>query len=149
MGYFFIIFVIIVMDQVSKKIIENKFEIGERIAVIQNRLYIEHIKNKGAAMGLLEKKPHALTFMILFSLSNIIIIFLRLLNRPQTKTYKISLACILGGAFGNIIDRLLKKEVTDFIAIKNKKAPIFNVADIFVFIGCVIFFIKTLIDDRD
>ena len=148
MAYFLIILAILMADQVSKRIVEKKFAIGERIPLIKNKLYIEHIKNKGAALGLMEKQPRHLLFAIVFSLCNIIIMFFRLQKRPHTKGYKVALSFILGGALGNIADRIFKKEVTDFIRIKSKHLPIFNLADLFLFVGCMIFFIRTCKDDQ-
>ena len=48
------------------------------------------------------------------------------------------------GAFANFIDRIKNGSVTDFIFIKFKNAPVFNVADVFIVLGCISFFIKSL-----
>ena len=147
MGYFLIIIAIILLDQISKKIIESKFKIGKRTTIIKNMLYIEHIKNKGAAMGILKNRPLYLLFMVISSLGNIGIIFLKIIRRPKNQVYKTALAFILGGGLGNIFDRIFKKEVTDFISLKYKNFPVFNIADVFVLLGCITFFIKALGDD--
>ena len=64
-----------------------------------------------------------------------IIYFIKLLYKKGSRSLKLGFSFMLGGALGNLYERIFKNGVTDFIYIKFKKAPIFNVADIFILIG--------------
>jgi len=144
MIYLIIILIIIALDQFTKHIIEKKLKVYETKEVIKNKLYLKRVNNKGAFYGLLKKRPKLLLFFSFAVMIPIIIAFIKAV-KEKDNVLKLIIALILGGALGNIIDRIRKGSVTDFIFIKFKNAPIFNVADFFLFLSFIIIvFIKGL-----
>lgn len=140
--YFIIIIFIILLDQISKNIITAKVEYNKKIELIKNKFYITNVHNKGAAYGILKNKPK---FLLFFNSSLIIIIFIffvKLLKGNYNNILKLATSFIIGGALGNIIDRIKKGYVRDFIFIKFKNAPIFNFADLFLFASPLILLVS-------
>ena len=131
---------IIVLDQFSKYIINKKVDIGVIKSIVPNIFYINHTENKGMALSIFENK--GFIFMPL-------IIILEVLMGYYFFNYcelslKLPLDFILAGGATNLIDRLLKGSVTDFFQfrIRSFRSPIFNLADIFILIGAIVFLLN-------
>ena len=143
------IFLIFLLDRVSKIYVINldKKLLGSEI-FSSKYLNINLIWNEGIAFGLLsfdqENLYNLLTLLIILI---ILIIFLMILKSSGLK--KIALMMILGGALGNVIDRILYKAVPDFIDfhVGNFHWFIFNVSDIFITLGVIWMVILELIDN--
>ncbi|GAB3793634.1 signal peptidase II [Virgibacillus kimchii] len=146
--YYVIALVIIILDQVTKWIIVNTMELGERIPVIENFFYITSHRNAGAAWGILQGQM--VFFYIITVIVVIGIIFYMQKYAKENRLLAVSLSLLLGGAIGNFIDRLLHQEVVDFLDfhIFGYNFPIFNVADSSLTIGVMLVIIVTIIDER-
>lgn len=146
--YYILAFVVIILDQWTKWLVVKKMDIYEQIPIIENFFSITSHRNKGAAWGILEGQ------MIFFYIITIIviigIIYMMQKHVQGNKLLAISLSFILGGAIGNFIDRLFRKEVVDFLdfLIFTYDFPIFNVADSALTVGVFLFLIVTLLDER-
>jgi len=130
----------IVTDQVSKLIIHTKFDLNESVSLIKNILYLRYIKNPGIAFGLSFGHP---LFMLAVTTIIIIILFILFLKgkiASENELGKIAMVMILGGAIGNLIDRIRMKEVIDFIdmGLGRYRWPVYNLADTYVTIGMFI-----------
>ncbi|MFH1613266.1 MAG: signal peptidase II [bacterium] len=139
-----VIFVSLIIDQVSKYFIEKNLVYGESIPIIKNIFYFTYIKNKGVAFGLFSNFKNILVF---FTIITIIIIFFYYHSIPK-KNHKLQLAfsLIIGGAFGNLIDRLFLGEVRDFLDFRIW--PIFNVADSCICIGVGLLLLNAFIERK-
>ena len=131
---------IVVSDQFSKFIVDTTFHLNESKSIIGNILYLRYIKNPGAAFGLSFGHPHVmLTVTILIT---VILGYLFLSGKLFTdnKTGEIAMVLVLGGAVGNLIDRIRMREVVDFIdmGIGSYRWPVYNLADIYVTVGMFI-----------
>lgn len=117
---------IIVCDQVTKLLSINLYKI-----IIPNILDIKYVENKGAAFSIFETKT-VLIISLIF-----IIALLIYWRRTKSKTIKnIALTLMLSGSIGNLIDRMFRGFVIDFIKITlNDNLPVFNIADISIAIG--------------
>ena len=144
-----LVFLIFLIDRISKIYVINldkKFLESEIFS--SKYLNISLIWNEGIAFGLLsfdqDKLYNSLTFLIILI---IFFIFIMILKSSGFKKY--ALLMILGGAFGNIFDRILYKAVPDFIDfhIGDFHWFIFNVADIFITLGVVFMILLELIDN--
>lgn len=138
----------IAIDQVSKWIIVKEMELGESIPIIDNVLYITSHRNRGAAWGILENK-----MWFFYVITVIFVVFILFYMKKYAKTDKllgISLGLILGGAIGNFIDRVVRKEVVDFIHtyIFSYNFPVFNVADSALCVGVALIIIQTLLEGK-
>ena len=130
-----IISLILVFDIFTKYLSSFYFKVSE-IEVIKNILYFTYVENRGAAFGIMQNKQW---FFILITLILIIAMILYILKvKPQDILLKLSLSFIIGGGIGNLIDRVFKGYVVDFIDLRIINYPVFNIADCFVVIGAVL-----------
>ncbi|MGG5253020.1 signal peptidase II [Neobacillus sp. SM06] len=149
MFYYLIAVFIIGLDQVTKWLVVTKMEFGQSITIIDQFLYITSHRNRGAAWGILQGQ------MWLFYVITLVVIVAIVYYIQKAAKGKIllgvSLALMLGGAIGNFIDRVVRKEVVDFIHtfIFSYDFPIFNVADSSLVIGVGLLMIQMLLDERE
>ena len=136
--YIAIIALSIVLDQITKYAVVANMVEGQSIPIIENILHLTYVKNPGAAWGMLAN--HRWVFMT-FSTVAIIGLGIYLFGFSKDhKWVKISLAMIIGGGIGNMIDRTILGYVIDFIdfyAFPTVWMYVFNVADSFVCVGAV------------
>ena len=99
------------VDQISKYLIIKNVKYNQLIPVIDKFFYITYHENKGAAWGILQNKRYI--FIILTIILSIIMGYI--LFKTENRMLKLSLSLILGGAIGNLIDRILKGSVADFL----------------------------------
>ncbi|WP_459076781.1 signal peptidase II [Herbivorax alkaliphila] len=137
MTWILIIIFVIALDQFTKYLVINNIEIGASITMIEKFFYLVHWRNKGAAWGIMQDRTIILIVMTI--LISIFLVFYMYKN--NNKVLRISLSMILGGAIGNLIDRVLRPEgVVDFLNfyIFSYNFPAFNVADTFITVGTII-----------
>jgi signal peptidase II len=133
-----LISVILILDQATKYIIEQKVRLYEVITVIPGFFNITHVRNKGAAFSLFASMPTLFRSMFFISVSIIAIVVIAFLIRKTRERLQIyAFALIAGGAAGNLIDRIRYGEVVDFIQwyAKSFYWPSFNVADSAISVG--------------
>lgn len=112
--------------------------------LIKGVLQLEYLENRGAAFGMLQNKQLPLIVITVAILFAILWIYYRI---PMTKKYyllQITLLLIASGAVGNMIDRIGRGYVVDFIYVSLIQFPIFNIADCFVVIGVVLLLFSLL-----
>lgn len=131
--------VIVGLDQVSKMVVRNNLQIGQRVKVIDKFFYLIHIENHGAALGMMQNGR----YLLVVTTGIVAICAAYYLAKTQDIIIKIALTFILGGAFGNLIDRVIRGSVSDFLAfyLGTYHFPNFNVADTFIVIGTAILII--------
>jgi signal peptidase II len=126
---------IIASDQLSKLWIRTHLAIGESLPLI-GRLSLIHIRNTGSAFGLLANQTFLIIIISIAALL-FILLFLRYLF-PATTLSIVAIGLLMGGALGNLIDRLRFGSVTDFIYFRlwgNFHWPAFNIADASIVVG--------------
>ena len=139
--YHFLIAVFVVaLDRLSKWAISRRLSLHDSIPVIPGFFRIVHVENPGAAFGLFADSPAEwkASLLILFSLVALVIVSALLWkNSHRLTSTGIGLALILGGAVGNLWDRLVSKHVVDFLLfyIGRYQWPAFNVADSAIVVG--------------
>lgn len=131
---------VVVLDQVTKLTIMQSMRLHESIPVIPNLFSLTYIRNPGAAFGLLATSSSGfrLVFFGLTSLFALVLLGTILIRLPQHDWLgQLSIAGILGGAIGNLLDRLRYGEVIDFldVYIDAYHWPAFNVADAAISVG--------------
>jgi signal peptidase II len=159
---------VVLLDQLSKWIIVTHLTLGQKITVWEGYFDIVHVHNQGAAFGLFSEwnYPHREWFFYAISaVALAILISLYTKSRPDERRIHIPLALILGGAIGNLIDRLQRGEVVDFLRFHwhNRLAeftvmgkpfkiflvwPSFNIADAAITCGAIYLAIVLLFLDR-
>jgi signal peptidase II len=147
--YYIIALFVIALDQLTKFLIVKKMELGESIEVIENFLYITSHRNRGAAWGILQGQ---MWFFYIITVVVIIGIIYYIQKAAKGKMLLgISLGFMLGGAIGNFIDRVIHKEVVDFVNtyIFGYDFPVFNVADSALVVGVAMLMIQMLLEERE
>lgn len=137
-------------DQLTKHIVHGVLAQGDRKWLVPGFLSFAHTRNSGFAFGLLEKVPQSLQeiFFIgipVFALILIVLIFIKLQDNQMMTS--LALSSILGGAVGNLMDRIQYGYVIDFLDIhlgSLVKFPAFNIADFAIIAGVVLMFYNTL-----
>ena len=132
--YFVLIIAIVALDQIIKAIVRTGLSLNESIPVFGDFLSITLHFNTGAAFSMMQ--GYRLLLTVLPSVMVILIIAYIIKNRRNSKRFLlVSLSLIAGGGVGNIIDRFLAGQVTDYISVGN--FPVFNLADMCVVLGCI------------
>ena len=147
---FFLIIIIFLLDRISKFYVISQNEKNTSADLFTSKfLNISLIWNEGIAFGLLSfDESHFYNFLTILILIIIIVIFFMFLRSNGLKKY--SFLMILGGALGNLYDRIFFKAVPDFIDfhIGNFHWFIFNVSDIFISLGVLFLIILELINNQ-
>lgn len=135
--WFLILAVFLVgFDQFTKQLAVQYLKDGNRIALIPNVLYLLYLENRGAAFGMMQGMQSLFYVITVVVAVGLCWVQLRI---PAGKRYfplKAVSLLIFSGAIGNFIDRVLQKYVVDFIYFSPIDFPVFNVADIYVTVGC-------------
>jgi signal peptidase II len=126
--------VIVLIDQVIKQMVIGKFGLGEGFPVLNDIFHITYVKNTGAAFGLLE--DHTQLFSILSIFIIVIFLYLRRNYLKKGLWVDIAIGLIIGGALGNLIDRVWLGFVVDYIDLRIW--PVFNLADSAVVVGSLL-----------
>lgn len=134
--------IFIIIDQVSKIIVVNNLTNNKSIEVIKSFFYLTYTNNKGAAFSILTGR-RILLILVALIVIGVLIYYVRK-NKIEGKVNKIALSLVIGGSIGNLIDRILRGAVIDFIDVKifGYNFPIFNLADTFIVIGVFLLIIE-------
>lgn len=138
--HFLIALLVIALDRLTKWTIAYKLSLHDGIQVIPGFFRIIHTENAGAAFGIFADSPSPwkVGLLILFSVIALLVVSALLWKNSHTLTTTgVGLALILGGAVGNLWDRLLSGHVVDFLLfyIGHYQWPAFNVADSAIVVG--------------
>lgn len=126
---------VILVDQATKAWIRGWLDVGERWLDRGSLINLSHVENTGAAFGILQGNGTLLIIPVVIAIGAVL---LMLVWTPQQRfggLYSAALALILGGAIGNLIDRVARGSVTDFI--DPRYYPAFNLADSSIVIGVI------------
>lgn len=138
MLYFIIAVVIVLADQAVKYLITIDLAAGEQIALIPGIIHLTYVENTGAAFSILSDMRWVL--VAVSSVCSLVIIYILLKYKNKIEVFgKLALACVLGGALGNLIDRAVLGYVVDIFETEFIRFAVFNVADCFITVGGIAF----------
>ncbi|MDP8321662.1 MAG: signal peptidase II [Candidatus Stygibacter australis] len=152
--YFLIPLIVVILDQISKIYIRNNMYPGESWKITPKYLWITFVQNTGAAfsftlgnIGLNRILFSAITFLAILALSFLVI-------KTHKKIEAVGFSLIMGGATGNLIDRIWLGKVTDFINCDfpdfiMERWPVFNVADSSIVVGVSLLVLFYLFFDKE
>lgn len=126
----------VIADQISKYFVVQTMELHETVPFINGFMSFYHTRNTGAAFSMLSNNRWV--FMVMSAVSMIIITVLLVKEYKRHKLMTVSLAMVLGGGIGNMIDRIRLGYVVDFFKTDFVRFAIFNVADCFVTVGAIL-----------
>jgi signal peptidase II len=141
---------IIALDRLTKHWVSGHIEEGSAITVIPHVFRISHVLNSGAAFSMFTDSPHperTRWMLTAFSILAALVVFIVLLRVGRRITLtSLSMALVLGGAIGNVWDRLRTGTVIDFLEVHiiHYHWPDFNVADSAIVIGGILLLLDSL-----
>ena len=144
---------VVLLDQVTKALLVRSLPLHEYVPIIDGFLSLSHVHNRGAAFGVLSDaslpyQPVLLSALSLAALLAIAYYFVRL--PAAARLPRLALALVLGGAVGNLIDRVRLGYVVDFVHVywRQHAWPDFNVADSAITVGVVLLILDILLESR-
>jgi signal peptidase II len=139
---------LVFLDQLTKQLIASNLALGESIVVIKNFFVITSHRNDGAAWSIFSGQ---MTFLYIVTFFAAILFYYlgKDINYDTKKFYSIAITLMIAGAIGNFIDRIIFKEVIDFLDfyIFGYDFPTFNVADMCLVIGVIVFAVDVIWED--
>jgi signal peptidase II len=146
-------FGVLVADQITKMVVRDRLDPRDSISLVDGLLNIVHARNPGAAFSFLAEAPawFRAPFFVAITVAAIVIL-LYVIGRlpPEDRLMRVALGAVLGGALGNLADRLLYGEVTDFIDVhwQAHHWPAFNIADSSISVAVVAVVLQTALCTR-
>ncbi|NTV90254.1 MAG: signal peptidase II [Clostridiales bacterium] len=127
---------VIAIDQGSKYLISVKIPYGEMIPVLGDFFQLTYHHNQGAAWGILQNARYFFVTLTII----VVAVMIYILFKTDSKFLKLSLSFLIGGAVGNLIDRIIRGGVTDFLNffIGSYNFPTFNAADMSIVFGTIL-----------
>ncbi len=143
---YFILIVIpaVLLDRLSKLLVMGRMALSESIPLWEGVFHITYIHNEGAAFSMLSGRQaflQILTALLMLA----ILLYLLFAGRRSSRLTVVALSLILAGGLGNLWDRVLYGWVPDFLDFRLIHFAVFNVADIFVTLGCALLFLEVLL----
>jgi signal peptidase II len=135
-------FAVIVLDQATKFLIAGTIGFYESVPIISGFFNLVHVRNRGMAFGLMNRPDAGISLYFLIAVTIIAVLLIIIWSvrlKHDERGLLFGLSLILGGAIGNLIDRIRLKEVIDFldVYIGSYHWPSFNVADSAITIGAI------------
>ena len=133
----------VVLDRLAKLLVEHRIPLHDGIQIIPGFFRLTHLENRGAAFGLFADSPSPwkIGALVLFSVIALVVVSSLLWKNSHTLSITgVGLSLILGGAVGNLWDRLTAGHVTDFLLfyVGQYQWPAFNVADSAIVVGATL-----------
>ncbi len=138
--HFLVAFLVVILDRWSKRLVATHIQMYTHIQVIPGFFRITHTENTGAAFSLFADSPSHFktTALITFSVVAMIVVSILLWKQTRALTLTgIAFSLILGGAVGNLWDRVASGRVIDFLLfyVRQYQWPVFNLADSAIVVG--------------
>jgi signal peptidase II len=140
---------VVALDRWTKHLAATRIRLYQHVTVIPGFFRLTHTENTGAAFSLFADSPShwKTTLLIAFSVVAMLVVAVMLWKQPRPLTSTgIALSLILGGAAGNLWDRLLHGRVVDFLLfyVKQYQWPVFNLADSSIVVGACLLVLEIL-----
>lgn len=147
---FLCIALIVILDQVSKYLAKFLFQSGNDKVIIDGMFSLTYLENRGAAFGAFKDQKFILVGVTAVVIIALIVYLYK--SKNITKSLRVALILIIGGAIGNLIDRVCLGYVIDFFHFYIRDTfdwPVFNVADVSVVCGTILMAISILFEKHD
>ncbi len=138
----FIVLFITVADQITKFLTVRYLKPLKSVPLLEGLLRLTYVENRGAAFGILQNQRWFLIVLPVLVIGAMI--FYLIFHRKDSLLLKVSLAVIIGGAIGNLIDRVFLGYVVDMFEFAFIDFPVFNMADIAVVCGAILLGIQII-----
>jgi signal peptidase II len=140
---------VVVVDQLTKAVVRSNLQLGESRTIIPGLLDLAHVQNTGAAFGMLNDVDFAYKSVVIVTIAAIALIAIAAYGAQlgfHDRIARLGLAMILGGAFGNLLDRAIAGHVVDFVDVywRDLHFWAFNVADAAITGGAILVILDTI-----
>lgn len=138
-------FISVLVDQIIKILVNTYMNLADSISIIPSFFRITYLKNTGAAWSMFSNKTIYLIAITIAFLAAFYFLILRKTDFKVDKNIGVLYGIIIGGILGNLIDRIRLGYVIDYLDFSffGYNFPVFNLADTFIVIGCIIMIIKS------
>ncbi len=143
---FIVAILIVVADQLIKLLVVNTIKGADSVSILNGLVEFTYLENRGMAFGMLQNARWL--FIVFTSIVMIAIVVYMIKTKPQSKFLLISLALVLGGGIGNLIDRIFLGYVIDYIQL-SFFSPVCNFADYCITIGTAMLMVFILFFSSD
>ena len=143
----------VALDQLTKYFVSSYMTLGDTIPIIRDVLHITYVENKGAAFSMLSDKRWVFLTFSTIAIVAIVYVLIKY-KRELSRLSSVSLSMVLGGAVGNMIDRIFRGAalfdgaVVDFIDVRLINFAVFNIADSFVCVGAALLVLSVILDEK-
>ena len=153
-AYFLVSLAVMLLDQWTKGLITRSFEVHQSSPVIANLFDLTYVRNSGAAFGLFASVDSSVKAIVLNSVAVLVFLIVSayaLRSSHKSVRLQLGFALILGGAVGNLLDRVRFGYVVDILdfSVSGHHWPAFNVADSAICIGVGLLFLDMLRAEED
>jgi signal peptidase II len=136
---------VLLLDQASKFVVDNYMSLNQTIPLIEGVFHITYVRNPGAAFGILAGQR---LFFVLVTIAVIVMLMVYARQVKENGLLQIAFGLQLGGAVGNLIDRLTHNFVIDYFDFRLISFPVFNIADTAIVIGVALFALDLIMEWR-
>mgnify|MGYP000943724429 CR=1 FL=1 len=146
MLYILLIVIIVILELKIKNHIDKSRQIGEKKPILKGKIIVKKQYNRGMMLNLLDHRRDLVKKLSAISLGFLAGFFIFLLPRKNRGLEKLALSLCLGGGISNVLDRFTRGKVVDYFSfnLKGLRHIVFNLADIFIFLGTIIFMFVSL-----
>lgn len=146
MIYVLIIVFIVASETLIKNYVEKNMHFSDKKEILKGNIILKKRYNCGIIFNYLENKKELVKCVSCFILGSLLLLFTFLLPKKGNRIFKLGLSLMLGGAISNVMDRIIRGYVVDYFSFKFKPIQkiVFNLADIFIFLGGILVTISSL-----
>ncbi|MDA9591565.1 signal peptidase II [Pelagibacteraceae bacterium] len=152
--FYLLILLFTLVDQVSKNLVIRYFDINPKLLnseflyKVNEYFNLVIVWNRGFAFGSFQNNIFSINILYIFLVLSVICILLIYVNKLNQKYYFFAFSLVIGGATGNLIDRIAYGAVVDFIDLhyQNLHWYVFNIADIYISFGCILLILREIIN---
>ena len=148
-----VVIFVVLFDQITKMLVVRNMGLNDSKPLIEDVFELHYIQNTGSAWGMFSGKTLILTIVSLLLMGGLVYVLWNLSSDRYYRLLRLFISMIMGGAIGNMIDRIRLGYVVDFLYFKLINFPVFNVADIFVTVPIILVIIFVIVryhgDDFD
>ena len=145
MIWFIIAAVIVGLDQFFKYMVISNISLTDTVEFIKGIINFVYVKNTGAAFGIFAGKTYILSIVSVLVCAALILFMIK--NKNKSTILSLSLSMVLGGAIGNLIDRIVRGYVIDYIEPMFIDFPVINFADVAITVGAFLLVIYVIFFD--
>ncbi len=146
MIYILIIFILLLVETMIKSYFDSNWEEGKKKPILKGKIILNKRYNKGMMLNFMEDKKDLVKKVTSIAVGLILLVFLFFLPKKNMRLEKLALSLCLAGGISNLTDRFIRGQVVDYFTINFRKLKrvVFNLADIFIFLGAIILLVASI-----